>query len=455
MLGTEQLYEDQSGGDWRDTIFALSSGSGKAGVSVFRISGPKTKEIAEKIAGLSKPEPRFMYLKTFKSHKGDSIDKGLVVIFPGPKSFTGEDFAEFQCHGSLAVIEAMSAAFLEAGARQAAPGEFTRRAFDNGKMDLTEAEGLADLIDAETEGQRQQAYRQMDGGLREIYESWREGLIDALAAIEGDIDFPDEQDVPDDLSHAAHEPITNVLMDMKRLLEDSDRAQSIRDGIRIAIIGPPNAGKSTLLNRLAGRDAAIVSNVAGTTRDVIDVQMTVAGLPVTFSDTAGLRDTDNEIEAEGVRRAMLSSQQADMRIGVISRDQGGMEEITPVLQKDDIIVLNKADLGLSDMKTEDLNIIPVSALSGFGFETFYNQLEDRIKTRFSARENAGLTRARHRDCIEKAVEALNMARVSLKAAPELAGDDVRSALHAIKELAGEADIEAVLGAIFSRFCIGK
>lgn len=455
MVKTDDLYGAGENQSWRETIFALSSGSGKAGVSIFRVSGPKTQEIVKAITGMERARPRYMHLKTFKDKNGRPIDKGLVVAFQGPKSFTGEDFAEFHSHGSQAVIEAMSQAFVDAGARQAEPGEFTRRAFDNGKMDLTEAEGLADLIDAETEGQREQAFRQMDGGLRQIYETWRQGLIDALAAIEGDIDFPDEQDVPDDLSHAAYEPITNVLMDMKRLLDDSGRARSIRRGIHIAIIGPPNAGKSTLLNRLAGREAAIVSNVAGTTRDVIDVQMSVAGLPVTFSDTAGLRETDNEIEAEGVRRAMLSSQQADMRIGVISKDEGGMDEIAPVLQKDDIIVLNKADLGLNNMKTGDLNIIPVSALSGFGFETFYDHLAERIKLKFGGRENAGLTRARHRDCIEKAVEALNMARVSLKAAPELAGDDVRSALHAIKELAGEADIEAVLGAIFSRFCIGK
>ncbi len=455
MVKTDDLYKEGESENWRDTIFALSSGSGKAGVSIFRVSGPKTQQIVKAVAGLNQAKPRYMHLKTFRNENGNPIDKGLVVLFQGPKSFTGEDFAEFHSHGSQAVIEAMSRAFADAGARQAEPGEFTRRAFDNGKMDLTEAEGLADLIDAETEGQREQAYRQMDGGLRQIYEGWRTGLIDALAAIEGDIDFPDEQDVPDDLSHAAHAPITKVLMDMKRLLDDSGRARSVRRGIHIAIIGPPNAGKSTLLNRLAGRDAAIVSNVAGTTRDVIDVQMSVAGLPVTFSDTAGLRETDNEIEAEGVRRAMLSSQQADMRIGVISKHEGDMDEIAPVLQKDDIIVLNKADIGLNNMNTGDFKIIPVSALSGFGFETFYDLLSERIKLRFGARENAGLTRARHRDCIEKAVEALNMARVSLKSAPELAGDDVRSALHAIKELAGEADIEAVLGAIFSRFCIGK
>jgi len=438
-----------------DTIFALSSGAVKAGVSVFRLSGPDAFAITKKIAGHRRLTPRMTALRTLKALDRTSIDEGLVVTFPAPNSFTGEDCVEFHTHGSLAVIEAMSGAFLSAGARHAGPGEFTRRAFENGKLDLTEAEGLADLIDSETEGQRQQAFRQMQGGLKEVYQSWRAGLIDALAAIEGDIDFPDEQDVPDNLSHAAYEPITKVIEHMEKTLADSQRGESVRRGIRIAIIGPPNAGKSSILNLLAGRDAAIVSDQAGTTRDIIDVQMNIEGFPVIFSDTAGIRETEDSIEAEGVRRALASSEDADIRIGVASADTGGFDDLSSNLDAGDFLLLNKSDQKGLKVEKQNFEVLTISAKTGDGFGAFFLKLADAIKTRFALTENAGLTRARHKDCTQRAIESLRRAQSSLRLAPELAGDDVRSALHAIKELAGEADIEAVLGAIFSRFCIGK
>ena len=240
-----------------DTIFALASGSGRAGVSVFRVSGPDAGGIVFALTGKNTPAPRKSVLREFLAADGAAIDSGLLLWMPGPGSFTGEDVAEFHTHGSPAVIEAMGTACLDAGARQAGPGEFTRRAFENGRMDLTEAEGLADLIDAETEGQRAQALRQMQGGLREAYESWRSHLIDALAAIEGEIDFPDEQDVPDALSHNAYGPLQTAMTEMQQALDESERGERVRAGLDITIIGPPNAGQSTLLNRLAGRDAAI------------------------------------------------------------------------------------------------------------------------------------------------------------------------------------------------------
>ncbi len=439
-----------------DTIFALSSGAGRAGVAVFRLSGQKTEQVVKTLAGHRRLTPRKLALRTLKSEDKTHLDVGLVALFPGPKSFTGETCAEVFTHGSPAVIAAMSEAFIAAGARQAEPGEFTRRAFDNGKMDLTAAEGLADLIDAETEGQRRQAFRQMQGGLREVYQQWRVGLIEALAAIEGEIDFPDEQDVPDNQSHAAYPPLAFVMTDMQKALDQAGRSERIRAGIRAAIIGPPNAGKSTLLNRLAGRDAAIVSDEAGTTRDVIDVHMTMAGLPVSFSDTAGLRETDNKIEAEGVRRALLSSEDADLRIGVISPDtESGFAGTKDALRSGDFLVVNKTDLGKVSAGKDGVRSFNLSAQSGDGFESFMDALELEISRRFDQTEQAGLTRARHRACTQRALEALARAQEKLATAPELAGDDVRSALHAIKELAGEADIEAVLGAIFSRFCIGK
>jgi len=439
-----------------DTIFALSSGAGRAGVSVFRLSGPQAEAIVKAIAGHRRLTPRKLALRTFKRKDKTPVDEGLVALFPEPHSFTGETCAEIYTHGSPAVIAAMSEAFLAAGARHAEPGEFTRRAFDNGKMDLTAAEGLADLIDAETEGQRRQAYRQMQGGLREVYQNWRGGLIEALAAIEGEIDFPDEQDVPDALSHSAFAPLNFVITDMQKALDEAGRSERIRAGIRVAIIGPPNAGKSSLLNRLAGRDAAIVSDEAGTTRDVIDVHVTLAGLPVSFSDTAGLRETDNKVEAEGVRRARLSSEDADLRIGVISADTvESYSETKPALQPGDFLILNKNDIETVDLTESELKMFELSAKSGDGFEAFMASLEKTIAQRFDQTEQAGLTRARHKACTLRGQEALKRAQTNLVRAPELAGDDVRAALHAIKELAGEADIEAVLGAIFSRFCIGK
>lgn len=438
-----------------DTIFALSSGAGKAGIAVMRLSGPQTNSVVKALTGWRKLEPRKLHLRTFRDDKKVPIDVGLVALFPGPASFTGEDSAELHTHGSTAVVAALGDALRAAGARQALPGEFSRRAFDNGKMDLTEAEGLADLIDAETEGQRRQAYRQMQGGLRDVYQIWRGALIDALAAIEGEIDFPDEQDVPDALSHAAYKPLEFVIEDMRKALDEAGRSERIRAGIQVAIIGPPNAGKSTLLNRLAGRDAAIVSDEAGTTRDVIDVHMTLAGLPVSFSDTAGLRETENKIEAEGVRRALLRSDDADLRIGVLSADTKGHGRTIAALVPSDFLVLNKSDRGPLETDEQGLSIFKLSAKSGAGLDTFISELEKEIQTRFALTEQAGLTRARHKDCTIRAREALIRAQQNLAIAPELAGDDIRSALHAIKELAGEADIEAVLGAIFSRFCIGK
>ncbi len=440
-----------------ETIFALASGSARAGVSVFRVSGSDAGHLLKKLTSYRLPKPRAAVLRSFFAPDGAPSVSGLVLWMPGPKSFTGEDVAEFHTHGSPAVIEAMAAACLAYGARQAGPGEFTRRAFDNGRMDLTEAEGLADLIDAETEGQRAQALRQMQGGLRSMYEGWRSELIDALAAIEGEIDFPDEGDVPDALSHSAYAPLQTALTDMRRALKDSERGERIRAGLDITIIGPPNAGKSTLLNRLAGRDAAIVSDIAGTTRDIIDVHMVMAGLPVRISDTAGLRSSEDSVEAEGVRRAETRAKDSDIRIGVID---GSLREdhsaVLAQLEDGDFLLVNKLDKGTANFEAKTpAKMIAISAQTGQGIDAFQTQLEALITARFAVSETAGLTRARHKDCTNRAMSALTRAVDHLAIAPELSGDDVRGALHAIKELAGEADIEAVLDRIFSRFCIGK
>jgi tRNA modification GTPase len=337
-------------------------------------------------------------------------------------------------------------------------------------MDLTEAEGLADLIDAETEDQRQQALRQMQGGLKATYEAWREGLLDALAAIEGEIDFPDEGDVPDALAQKAGPDIDAVIALIDAALNDAARGEHIRHGLDIAIIGPPNAGKSTLINALAGREAAIVSDEAGTTRDIVEVHMVISALPVRVSDTAGLRDTDNTIEAEGVRRARARGAEADIRIGVLDASDtelinSALPSLMDDLQPDDILVLNKSDLaqktahpresGDLTASRDELTIMQISAQNTADIDTVRDYLETLIRERYAVSESAGLTRARHRDCSQRALDALRRGRANLSTAPELSGDDLRTALHSIKELAGEADIEAVLDRVFSRFCIGK
>lgn len=446
-------------GSPNDTIFALSSAPGRAGVSVFRVSGDCAKEIIEALILGACPPPRYASLRKLFDRQSFLIDEALILWMPGPNSFTGEDSCEFQTHGSPAVIESMASALLAAGARQAEAGEFTRRAFENGKMDLTEAEGLADLIDAETSGQHKQALRQMQGGLRELYEDWREALLDALAQIEGEIDFPDEEDIPDALSHKAYPFLTRVRGAMQQGLLEADKGESVRHGVDIAIIGRPNAGKSTLLNALARREAAIVSPEAGTTRDIVSINTVLSGLPVRLSDTAGLRETDNKVEAEGVRRALILAKSADLRVGVIdSTDYSALPDMLEELDDGDILLFNKSDIAkeaIPNVSRETLSVLSINADDATDIQKLRQLLEDEVVARFSVGDEAGLTRARHKDCVFRALTALDRALLNLGISPELAGDDIRAALHALKELAGETDIESVFDRIFSRFCVGK
>ncbi len=440
-----------------DTIFALASGQGRAGVAVIRISGPGSSAALKALTKKRLPLPRQATLRVLKDVGGEKLDEALVLWFKGPASFSGEDMAELQTHGSSAVIESISEALFGLGLRQAEPGEFTRRAFENGKMDLTEAEGLADLIDAETGGQRRQALRQMQGGLRVVYEGWRDQIINALVFIEGEIDFPDEDDVPAKLAHKAEAGLIKLGVALENTLAESNRGERVRHGIDIAIIGAPNAGKSSIINMLAGRDAAIVSAEPGTTRDIVEVHMTIAGLPVRISDTAGLRVTENEIEAEGVRRAGLRAEEADICLAVIdAADEGPHNELLSRLSEGDFVLINKSDLSQA---RNTLNVsretIFISAKTSEGFDELGAALETVITNRFGSAEQAGLTRTRHVGCVRKALAAIQKSMESLAIAPELAGADLREALYAIKELAGEADIEAVLDRVFSSFCIGK
>ena len=437
------------------TIVALASGAARAGVAVLRLSGPQAGAALEALTDRPPPPARQAARRAFcEPASGLSLDDGLALWFPGPASFTGENVAELHVHGGPAVVAAMIHACLEVpGVRPAEPGEFTRRAFENGKLDLAEAEGLADLVDAETEGQRRQALRQRRGALSALYEGWRGNLIEAAALMEAEIDFPDE-DLPGALAQRAGPILAALAADMGKHLDDSHRGERVRDGYRIAIIGPPNAGKSSLLNALAQREAAIVSEIPGTTRDVVEVRLVLAGYPVWIADTAGLREAADSIEAEGVRRALERAEEADLRLGVVEGDLPLPANLAASLRPEDLLIRAKADLGLSGSPSAPRER-RVSVLTGEGLAELEAALVAKVSAALSQEEAPALTRARHRRLVEEARAALERAIPALAVGPELAAEDVRLAASAIGRLTGRIDVEDLLDEIFSSFCIGK
>jgi tRNA modification GTPase len=436
-----------------DTIVALASGAGRAGVAVIRLSGPAAGATLQALTARDLPKPRCATREAFCDPRtGLSLDDGLALWFPGPASFTGEDVAELHVHGGPAVIAAIiDACLTQPDVRIAEPGEYTRRAFENGKLDLAEAEGLADLVDAETEGQRRQALRQRRGALSAVYEGWRGRLIEAAALIEAEIDFPDE-DLPGELSCRAGPLLQALADDMGRHLDDAHRGERIRDGFRIAIIGPPNAGKSSLLNALAEREAAIVSDIPGTTRDVVEVRLVLAGYPVWIADTAGLREAADAIEAEGVRRALARAEEADLRIAVVEVGQDVPPELQGAIRGGDLLVRSKADQIEAHMSGD---MLEVSAVTGIGLAQLKSQLEARVAEALGREEAPVLTRARHRRLVEEARAALLRAIPALDTGAELAAEEVRVAADQIGRLTGRIDVEDLLDEIFSSFCIGK
>lgn len=440
-----------------DTIFALATAPGRAGVAVMRISGPGARRALLALAG-PEPEPRRASLRRF-TWNHEVLDDGLALLFPAPSSFTGEDVVELHLHGGTAVVEAMAGALLELGLRPARPGEFSRRAFENGRMDLTQAEAIADLVEAETAGQRAQALRQLHGELGRLYESWRADLVAALALIEAEIDFPDEGDVPGGLAARAGPKLAALVEALNAHLADAHRGERVRDGFHVALIGAPNAGKSTLFNRLVGREAAIVTEIPGTTRDVVEARAVLAGFPVTLSDTAGLRDTRERVEAEGVRRARARAAEADLRIAVVDAGAPGeLAAVAPALRAGDILWINKTDLAAAAEPGEGLSHVKRlegAAASGAGVEALQEALEEAVRTALAPAEQPSLTRARHRAAAERAVAALERARARLADAPELAGEDARLAARALGEITGRVDVEEILDRIFADFCIGK
>ncbi|WP_176250313.1 MULTISPECIES: tRNA uridine-5-carboxymethylaminomethyl(34) synthesis GTPase MnmE [unclassified Sulfitobacter] len=427
-----------------DTIFAQATAQGRAGVCVIRISGAHAFEIAEKIAH-PLPPVRHAAVRPIVGLDGGTIDNALVLVFQGPSSFTGEDVVELHLHGSIAVVKAVLTLLSTfPDTRLAEPGEFTRRAMENGKLDLTQVEGLGDLIEAETEAQRKQALRVLSGHLGQRVDDWREKLIRAAALLEVTIDFADE-DVPVDVSGEVGELLASVNNDILNELKGFHTAERIRTGFEVAIIGRPNAGKSTLLNALAGRDAAITSSVAGTTRDVIEVRMDIGGLPVTLLDTAGLREGADEVEAIGIDRAMTRAAQADLRVFLV--EEG--EELPVLAEPEDIRLLPKADL-------RDDPAGAVSGTTGQGLSDLIAQIQSVLEKRSLT---AGLaTHERHRNALQKAADGLEFSMSILDHGPDqydIAAEELRHSIRALEALVGRIDVENLLDVIFSSFCLGK
>ena len=442
------------------TIYALSSGPGVSGIAVIRISGADTSKIIELITGKRPPEPRVATLRKINKIKtNELIDEGLVLWFPGPQSYTGEDMAEFQVHGSRAVIEAILDEFsnLES-CRLAEPGEFTKIALTNEKLNLLEAESIGDLISSETEIQRRQALRGMSGDSFTIYLNWRNKLIKALANIEAKIDFPDE-DLPKNILDEIKNEIEKIKSEINKNLDDQKVGERIRDGFKIAIVGPPNAGKSSLLNYLSRRDVAIVSEMAGTTRDVIETHLNLNGYPVVISDTAGIRESKDEIEKKGIKLALKKAENADLNIIVIEPKSGYFTGfLKDLISSRSILVINKSDLGTNNLSKEFEKFKPIyiSIKNENNLNLLIEEIKQRLKNQFINSDDILITRKRHRinlvEC-EKYLESFSDKDLSKDF--DKAAEDLRLATRYLGKIVGKVDVEEILDSIFNDFCIGK
>ena len=442
------------------TIYALSSGPGISGVAVIRVSGRDTKKVIKLLTSDTLPIPRVATLKKInKINTKELIDEGVVIWFPAPKSYTGEDLAEFHVHGSRAVIKAMHLAISKVkNCRLAEPGEFTKRAFQNGRINLLKAESIADLISSETEIQRKQALSIMSGKSSNKFNSWREKLLKILSHIEAKIDFP-EEDIPKNIIKEIQKTSSHVLEEIKKTLDDQKVGERIREGFKIAIIGPPNSGKSSLLNYLSKRDVAIVSEIAGTTRDVIETHLNLDGYPVVASDTAGIRSSKNEIEKKGIKIALKRAEDADLRLIIVSAKNVDFTSVLKkLLTKNAILVVNKSDLinGKLNSKFKKHENVLISIKKDLNLDKLILKIKKKLKNKFTTTEDILITRERHRQNLINCVQHLEKFQKKKSDQDfDKAAEDLRLATRHLGMIVGKVGVEELLGSIFNDFCIGK
>jgi tRNA modification GTPase len=442
----------------KDTIFALASGFIKAGISVIRISGNDSREVFTKLTGKEIPETHKATLCKLKNTEGTLLDEAICIYFQSPNSYTGEDVLELQIHGGRAVVKTLLAELGKIkGLRLAERGEFTKRAVLNGKMDITEAEGINDLINAETYQQVRQALKQMGGELSSLYDSWRTGIIHILAFTEAYIDFPEEE-IPSDIETRISDKIRGLQQEIKQHLCD-DRGQKLRDGYNVAIIGAVNAGKSSLLNKLVKKEAAIVSSMEGTTRDVVEVFMDLNGFPVIFADTAGLRETADIVEQEGIRRALIRANNADLKLAVFDGSKEDFDEET-LKQTDDktLIIINKQDITTKENKEKAKlkfgeKAVFISTENETDIKYLLDLIENKVRSELEVREAPAMTQLRHKDLLQKTLEALTRAEKDIEI--DLKAEDLRLAARYLGKITGSIDVEEILDVVFKEFCIGK
>tara|TARA_A100001011_G_scaffold31690_1_gene30664 strand:- start:122 stop:1453 length:1332 start_codon:yes stop_codon:yes gene_type:complete len=442
------------------TIYALSSGPGVSGIAVIRISGQETAKAIELLTGKNVPKPRVATLRKInKINTSELIDEGIILWFPGPESYTGEDMAEIQVHGSKAVINALHTSISKIeNCRLAEPGEFTKLAFQNGKINLLKAESVADLISSETEIQRQQAIKIMNGKSANQFNFLREKLIKILSHVEAKIDFPDE-DLPNDILEEIKKSSDDVLKNIENILNDQKVGERIREGFKIAILGPTNAGKSSLLNHLSNRDVAIVSEVAGTTRDVIETHLSIDGYPVIISDTAGIRDSKDEIEKKGIKLSLNRAEEADLKLVVVeAKNLDFTDVLKSLLDENAILVINKSDLIEGDINPEikKLNHVLISIKENLNIDELISKIKNNLKNKFITTDDILITRERHRQHLEQCLEHLNNFNKKNEVEDfDKAAEDLRLATRHLGMIVGKVDVEEILGSIFNDFCIGK
>jgi tRNA modification GTPase len=442
------------------TIYALSTGPGISGVAIIRISGEQSSKIIETLTGKKLPQPRIATLRKInKINSSELIDEGIILWFPGPESYTGEDMAEIQVHGSKAVIDALHSSISKIkNCRLAEPGEFTKLAFQNGKINLLKAESIADLISSETEIQRQQAIKIMEGKSADQFNFLREKLLKILSNVEAKIDFPDE-DLPANILNEIKNSLNEVIEKIEKILNDQKVGERIREGFKIAIIGPTNAGKSSLLNHLSNRDVAIVSEIAGTTRDVIETHLNIDGYPVIASDTAGIRESKNEIEKKGIKLSLNRAEEADLKLVVVDAKKLDFTDVLKgLLDQNAILVINKSDLLEKEIDSEikKINHVLISIKENKNIDQLISKIKNNLKNKFITSDDILITRERHRQHLEHCLDHLkNFNKKNDDEDLDKAAEDLRLATRHLGMIVGKVDVEEILGSIFSDFCIGK